>query len=266
MSPVYKLSANSVKNGRTVYGSMLAGNPPYDSAPVNPVQTNLFAWFSADRPADFTYSSGTSVSQWNDRSGNARHITQATSTNQPTRNGTMNGRSTVVFDTTDRLSFASTQDMGENYSIFAVFDTPSITASAGGGVIAQAGGSSGLYLQFGAGTGGLTNERMMWLNNSTARGVGETATDISDGDHQFTWILTSKTSSAYWFDRVSKSLSVSTNGNFISSEWPRYIDSIGQTSSSLDSEVAEIIIYNTALNTSDRESVENYLKDKWGLA
>ncbi len=30
MTPVYKLSANSVKNGRTVYGSMLAGNPVYE--------------------------------------------------------------------------------------------------------------------------------------------------------------------------------------------------------------------------------------------
>jgi hypothetical protein len=29
VTPVYKLSANSVKNGRTVYGSMLAGNPVY---------------------------------------------------------------------------------------------------------------------------------------------------------------------------------------------------------------------------------------------
>lgn len=29
MTPVYKLSANSVKNGRTVYGSMLAGNSTY---------------------------------------------------------------------------------------------------------------------------------------------------------------------------------------------------------------------------------------------
>jgi hypothetical protein len=29
VTPVYKLSANSVKNGRTVYGSMLAGNTVY---------------------------------------------------------------------------------------------------------------------------------------------------------------------------------------------------------------------------------------------
>lgn len=32
MTPVYKLSANSVKNGRTVYGSMLAGNTAYTDA------------------------------------------------------------------------------------------------------------------------------------------------------------------------------------------------------------------------------------------
>lgn len=30
MTPVYKLSANSVKNGRTVYGSMLAGNTAFE--------------------------------------------------------------------------------------------------------------------------------------------------------------------------------------------------------------------------------------------
>jgi hypothetical protein len=30
VTPVYKLSANSVKNGRTVYGSMLAGNTAYE--------------------------------------------------------------------------------------------------------------------------------------------------------------------------------------------------------------------------------------------
>jgi hypothetical protein len=32
MTPVYKLSANSVKNGRTVYGSMLAGNTAFTEA------------------------------------------------------------------------------------------------------------------------------------------------------------------------------------------------------------------------------------------
>lgn len=250
----------------TILG-ILASGISGNLEPVNPVTANIFAWFDASRAGDFTYSSGTSVSQWNDRSGNARHISQGTAANQPSRSGTMNGRSTVIFDNSnDRLAFSSTQDMGENYSIFAVLDTPSIVAGGTAYIFAEGGGSSGLFIGFGDQTGGLTNERMVWLNSSTAKGVGETATNISDGDHQFTWVLTSKTSSDYWFDRVSKSLSVSTNGNFTSTEWPRYILQIGYPFASLGSELAELIIYNAALGTSDRESVENYLKDKWGLS
>lgn len=39
MTPVYKLSANSVKNGRTVYGSMLAGNTAYTDASFESIAT-----------------------------------------------------------------------------------------------------------------------------------------------------------------------------------------------------------------------------------
>lgn len=39
MSPVYKLSANSVKNGRTVYGSMLAGNTVYTPSSFESIST-----------------------------------------------------------------------------------------------------------------------------------------------------------------------------------------------------------------------------------
>ena len=39
MSPVYKLSANSVKNGRTVYGSMLAGNTAFVASSFESIAT-----------------------------------------------------------------------------------------------------------------------------------------------------------------------------------------------------------------------------------
>ena len=39
MTPVYKLSANSVKNGRTVYGSMLAGNTAFIPASFESIAT-----------------------------------------------------------------------------------------------------------------------------------------------------------------------------------------------------------------------------------
>lgn len=39
MTPVYKLSANSVKNGRTVYGSMLAGNTAFNPSSFESIAT-----------------------------------------------------------------------------------------------------------------------------------------------------------------------------------------------------------------------------------
>jgi hypothetical protein len=39
VTPVYKLSANSVKNGRTVYGSMLAGNTAFSLASFESIAT-----------------------------------------------------------------------------------------------------------------------------------------------------------------------------------------------------------------------------------
>lgn len=38
---VYKLSANSVKNGRTIYGSMLAGNTAYANGDFNSIATSI---------------------------------------------------------------------------------------------------------------------------------------------------------------------------------------------------------------------------------
>jgi hypothetical protein len=47
--------------------------------------SNLYLWLDANDATTFTYSSGAVVSQWNDKSGNAYHATQATVANQPTR-------------------------------------------------------------------------------------------------------------------------------------------------------------------------------------
>lgn len=43
MTPVYKLSANSVKNGRTVYGSMLAGNAAFSPSAFESIATTTLS-------------------------------------------------------------------------------------------------------------------------------------------------------------------------------------------------------------------------------
>jgi len=58
--------------------------------------TNLAAWYSSDVGVSL---SGAEVTQWNDRSGNARHLTPAAATNRPTlQAGALNGLPAVLFD------------------------------------------------------------------------------------------------------------------------------------------------------------------------
>jgi len=68
------------------------------AAPLDPLTLSPFAWFDASDTSSIT-SSGGNVSQWNDKSGNARHATQATGANQPvTASATMNGLNVLQFN------------------------------------------------------------------------------------------------------------------------------------------------------------------------
>lgn len=53
-------------------------------------------WYDADDASTFSFSSGNVISQWRDKSGNARHLAQGTVSAQPVRNGTINAKSTGV--------------------------------------------------------------------------------------------------------------------------------------------------------------------------
>jgi len=68
------------------------------SATFSPDQiVGLQGWYDSSDASTFSYSSGVDVSQWRDKSGNNRHFAQATVSDQPDRNGTQNGLTTVNF-------------------------------------------------------------------------------------------------------------------------------------------------------------------------
>ena len=58
-------------------------------------------WLDSSDASKFTYSSGSVVSTWTDKSANAYVFEQPTTASAPTRTGTQNSKSTVVFDGTN---------------------------------------------------------------------------------------------------------------------------------------------------------------------
>ena len=101
---------------------------------LSPLEFGPLAWWDASDASTFTFSSGSVVSQWNDKSGNGNHLTQGTVANQPGRTGTQNGLSTVVFDGSNDLMVCSTLDTATsgatNLTIIAAYLRPTIANGA----------------------------------------------------------------------------------------------------------------------------------------
>ncbi len=70
------------------------------AARTSPV-SGYAVWLDAADASTFTYSSGTVVSRWTDKSANGYQFEPSTSSMAPSRSGTQNSKSTVVFDGTN---------------------------------------------------------------------------------------------------------------------------------------------------------------------
>jgi hypothetical protein len=101
--------------GNIVAGTLSLGEIVF----VNPASiSNLYLWLDADDASTFTYSSGTVVSQWNDKSANGYNATQATVANQPSR---VTSPSTgVKFDGSNDVLSTTASFNGSIFTIFSV--------------------------------------------------------------------------------------------------------------------------------------------------
>ncbi len=80
--------------------------------------TNLRAWYKSDTGITI----GTGVSQWNDLSGNANHLVQATAANQPVVTaGAINGLPAITFDGVNDSLKAGAFTLVQPETIFVVY-------------------------------------------------------------------------------------------------------------------------------------------------
>lgn len=83
------------------------------------LETSLELWLDAEDTSTITLN-GSNVTQWNDKSGNNRHATQATASNQPLLS-TINNRQALSFDGADDvMESVSSFQLGAQFSVFSV--------------------------------------------------------------------------------------------------------------------------------------------------
>ncbi len=218
--------------------------PEPDSIP------GLALWLKAD--AITGVSDGQKISTWNDSSGNNRNFSQGTSSRQPTyETNELNGLPVI------RFIGSSIQTMTNSTN----FSAP-VTVIY---MVRQTGGYNNRMLS------GLSNNWLLgywssaknkayfvgWVTSSTA---GSPATDTSW--HTYSAVIPgSSASSAYGDGALLASNSGGVSG-------PNGLSLSGHQASSefSNGEIAEVIVYNSALNTTNRETVEAYLAEKYGFS
>ena len=238
-------------------------------APFSPTQVSgCQLWLDAADSATISFSSGTSVSQWNDKSGANNNALQATTANQPSTYTSANGLTGMNFGTSNffRGSFSS-PITGTTLSAFVVLNMNASTynygralslsisnnndyiGGAGGTNIARNAGNVALWEEAfgGSGTAGPFS-----INTSTTYIVdsmfdGTTHIAYLNGSNVAS-VATSTSFSIYLFGIGFQAYQLVSAG---SDYWIGYIN--------------EVIIYNSVLTEAQRQNIESYLAQKWGL-
>ncbi len=215
---------------------------PYSSAPPTlpslwtPADIETSAWFDASDGSTITEAGG-SVSQWDDKSGNIKHATQATANDQPTViPAGINGL--------DVLEFANrTQDMDGVSNIDAMWvavvlqynSVPQFTQALGS---QNSAGGENYTVQY---RGDLNPDR--WQNAYFTNGNPETI----------------------WGAAVNVNPTIVIRDGMSLTNFPFQIGGDrGINNRGWDGYIAEIIYGNQALDEMTRQRVEGYLAHKWG--
>lgn len=255
---------------------MHAGVMAKPSAAFTPAAiAGLGLWLDASDASSFTYSSGAVVSQWNDKSGNARHATQGTVGLQPSRSGTQNSLATVVFNV-HALTCGDVLDVAT--SSISVFSVAKKTNNVTSHVIIgkyKAGPNAGSWLHYFERGGGNPYFSTSYKPTSTLGTASESANATTSHRVLSSVIDRAAGSIAQYVDgsaagTASFTSDSATNQNNAQAVWLGSLRDVTDTGFyggyGLIGEIAEIVIYQSALSATDRQSVEAYLKAKWGTA
>ena len=220
-----------------------------------PVKNGLLVWLDAADDTTFSYSSGTSVSQWRDKSGLNNHSSQATVGSQPSRSTFQNSRKTITFDgTNDFLDGTSALTLANGYTAFTIVKS-SATGERDIITSTPAAQSTDIYLYQQASSGKFGNWSNVYTSNSISLNVWYLfSTNVSSVGSETLYLNGSSQASN------SRSLT-NTRGYRVGAYYT------GSSSGEYWSgEIAEILIFNRSLSSTEMKQVHTYLGQKWGIS
>lgn len=204
----------------------------------------LVGWWDADNVSG---GDGDPVSTWPDASSSAWDLTQASTARPTIQTNELNTHSVVRFDGTNDSMVNTSVSVAQPNTVFLVAKR---TTSA-----AQDAFFDG------------STTRQAFYTESTTNLKFFAGSDIDTGDAPGTaWryysVVVNGASSEIWMDGVSV-----WSGNPGANTLAGLLVGVdgGAGTYFLDGDIAELIMYDSALGTSDRENVEDYLKSKYGL-
>jgi hypothetical protein len=221
-------------------------------------------WLDAADSSTITIATG--VSEWRDKSGNGRHMT-APGTRPALAANSLNGLNTIAFDNrtttqtlTNAYSYSGTDItlVSLAYSLRGSARTiyPRLWSMNATGQT-DFGNTTGLLLPYGAGS---PNNASIFRNNA----IMAQSTINSNGQWAF-HVGTKSGGSATFSTNGEARVSGSTSNSALGFNVIRIGNDTAGIDSGLFGNVAEAMIFSSALNLSQQQIIEGYLAWKWGL-
>lgn len=214
--------------------------------------TGCQVWLDGADSSVISFSSGSNVSTWSDKSGNGRNATvyAGTPTYTSALGMTFNGSSSL------QITYTASPTI-ESMFVIVKFNSVSGEGDILSGIVS----GQREYLMFSPYSPGTIY-------------LGRHSTGPSGAINGGTVTTGSNYLLEYVFNGTGNTISFFQSGNTITSGTPQFTYSAGGTISLIGSyngggylqgQIYEMIIYSTALGTTERQQVEAYLSQKWGL-
>jgi hypothetical protein len=215
-------------------------------------------WLDGADQTNFTFSSGSNINNWTDKSGNSNTFTTSQGTvTYSNKSAYFNGSSMMT--NTSQTGFA----LGSSVSMirFVVFNTTSVATA--GAIFSYGNNTVGavIYVDTDSNVYGTSYSGVFSIKNPISINTNYLVSDFYSNNG---------TPSNYTHYGWLNGTPYSTNGTTsttltINPSNPAYVGGAIGNISPFNGYIYEIIFYNKALTTTERQSVESYLAAKWGL-